>query len=1077
MTPLISASFILQNLIQYGTLSRRYVLRNEVIDLGLAFVISFMFVLGIYLIYPCFKFPDTDAAVRLDKSIRYDKIFVVVLSAAFAIAVVCAYFFDGHASDMSCWTSWGQRMYMLGTSGFYSDDFFCDYPLGYIYVLGCVYGIANKLGLSRDSLEFACKLPAIAADMLVFSALYKLGKRHGNAKSALAAALLYFLVPVFGFDSVIWGQIESVLVLLFLYSAVKLYDKKYTAAVIIYVFAVSIKPQALIAAPLYIFALLQTRSIKQILLSAISGAVLFIAIIMPFSPAWQSSSGFAAVIKAINPSWVIQKYFGTIASYPYFSINAFNLYGLLGLNWTSLSSCNALLVSGINAAVITIACFGAGIIFFKAKESGSKIMLCAYFLFAFIFTFSFKMHERYIILPIAFLLFEYVLSKNKRILYSLIGMGFAGYLNIFYVFKLTHDLSTLPGYPMTAFISATEIIAFIYSLWAICKTELSNSEDDKVPSCAARMLGRIKNRFGAIVLRFRCIKKIDCIIMIGITLVYSCFAFAALGDTETPQSFYKPSAAGESVVVEFYNNEKITAINYYCGIGDVDGKPGIKLSYSNDGKSITELSQNIGCLNSVFCRQTDKVDITARYLILTFQSTDYTLYEIGFIKEDGSTAKIKSVSGSGNCAAIADEQELIVDAPSYRNSTYFDEIYHPRTAYEHLHLMPYYETTHPPLGKLIMSVGIAIFGMNPFGWRCMGALMGGLMLPAFYILLKKLFGRTRYSAIGTLLFAFDFMHYSLTRMGTIDSYPVLFIICMYLFMYDFGKRALALARGAEESRTKMMRSLFLSGMFMGLGCASKWTAVYAAVGLGIEYLVLMCFVAVNARENKLFDFKPFLFKTCLWCIPFFVIIPAAIYILSYLPISMVDGYGNVFEAMLNNQKYMLDYHSKLGGTHPYASKWYTWPIVYKPMWAYMAPDSAVETGQIGAISIFQNPLLSWVGIAAFIYAICVGVKKRDKRVLFLLIGLSAQYVPWIFVPRYTLQYHFFATMPFLICFIIYAMQNLEGKMPRFKFVSNAFAVACIVLFAMFYPVLTGIPVSKEWTETMLVWFDTWVFYL
>lgn len=70
--------------------------------------------------------------------------------------------------------------------------------------------------------------------------------------------------------------------------------------------------------------------------------------------------------------------------------------------------------------------------------------------------------------------------------------------------------------------------------------------------------------------------------------------------------------------------------------------------------------------------------------------------------------------------------------PSYLNSTYFDEIYHPRTAYEQLHYDEFdsaYEWTHPPLGKTLMMIGIELFGMTPFGWRFMGTLMGVIMLP------------------------------------------------------------------------------------------------------------------------------------------------------------------------------------------------------------------------------------------------------------------------------------------------------------------------------------------------------------
>ena len=54
---------------------------------------------------------------------------------------------------------------------------------------------------------------------------------------------------------------------------------------------------------------------------------------------------------------------------------------------------------------------------------------------------------------------------------------------------------------------------------------------------------------------------------------------------------------------------------------------------------------------------------------------------------------------------------------TYYNSTYFDEIYHARTAYEQLRGVYPYEVSHPPLGKEILSLGIVLFGMMPFGWR------------------------------------------------------------------------------------------------------------------------------------------------------------------------------------------------------------------------------------------------------------------------------------------------------------------------------------------------------------------------
>ena len=74
--------------------------------------------------------------------------------------------------------------------------------------------------------------------------------------------------------------------------------------------------------------------------------------------------------------------------------------------------------------------------------------------------------------------------------------------------------------------------------------------------------------------------------------------------------------------------------------------------------------------------------------------------------------------------ALFDEQSEVPDTISQLNSMYFDEIYHARTAYEFLHGLPTYENTHPPLGKIFIALGVAIFGMNPFGWRIMGTLFG-----------------------------------------------------------------------------------------------------------------------------------------------------------------------------------------------------------------------------------------------------------------------------------------------------------------------------------------------------------------
>ncbi len=266
-------------------------------------------------------------------------------------------------------------------------------------------------------------------------------------------------------------------------------------------------------------------------------------------------------------------------------------------------------------------------------------------------------------------------------------------------------------------------------------------------------------------------------------------------------------------------------------------------------------------------------------------------------------------------AALFDEHELWASKATYMNSSYFDEIYHPRTALEHLNNVYPYEVSHPPLGKLIISIGIMIFGMVPFGWRFMGTLFGVLMVPVLYLFLKNLFGKTPVAVCGTCLFTFDFMHLVQTRIATIDTYGVFFILVSYYFMYRF------LAVPAGKKLRWYILPLFLSGVFWGIGCASKWTVVYAGVGLALLWLLGLIFKAGDWREAedrartqpappevrqevmeamfqeapppwerpKISSFAAYAVGTTLLSVVFFVLIPVCIYTVSYFPYAAARG--------------------------------------------------------------------------------------------------------------------------------------------------------------------------------------------
>ena len=226
------------------------------------------------------------------------------------------------------------------------------------------------------------------------------------------------------------------------------------------------------------------------------------------------------------------------------------------------------------------------------------------------------------------------------------------------------------------------------------------------------------------------------------------------------------------------------------------------------------------------------------------------------------------------------------------NSTYFDEIYHARTAYEHLHGEPTYEYTHPPLGKVLMMVGIELFGMTPFGWRFMGAVMGVLMVPLMYLLVKQLTKSTKLSFIAMFLLAVDSMHFTQTRIATIDSYAVFWIMLMYFFMFRYFQMRWTSAQAFRRS----LIPLGLCGVTMGIAWATKWIGIYASAGLAVLFFWSLyrrwreyryARAHMDKGENAELCaavaevFSGGAVATLAFCVVFFIVIPVLIYYFSY----------------------------------------------------------------------------------------------------------------------------------------------------------------------------------------------------
>ena len=427
--------------------------------------------------------------------------------------------------------------------------------------------------------------------------------------------------------------------------------------------------------------------------------------------------------------------------------------------------------------------------------------------------------------------------------------------------------------------------------------------------------------------------------------------------------------------------------------------------------------------------------------------------------EDEFLTSGMAVTGGG---ALTDEQAAVPAAISQLNSMYFDEIYHGRTGYEQAHGLSIYETTHPPLGKVFIQIGIALFGMTGFGWRISGTVFGILMVPVVYGLCRRLTRRPWLAFVGGALTALDFMRFAQSRIATIDVYGTFFILLGALCMVWYCQTVL------EKGVQGALLPMALGGVAFGLGCASKWTGIYSGAGLAVLYFgVLWARYKQQkpgfAREVKL---------ALAGGVAFYVAVPLVIYILSYFPYKVHDpsfGLADWWKC----QTYMYNYHSQLKATHSFESRWYTWPLMLRPVWYYMGKN--LPAGMYASIAGFGSPVVWWGGTAALA---ALGWRqasgKGSRTGAACLVMFAAQILPWMLVTRCTFLYHYFPGAMFgLVALVLWLGQAEERTAKRRAAVLLALALA---LFVWFYPALSGLPVPRAWAAS-LKWLPTWGFYI
>ena len=961
----------------------------------------------------------------------------MLLGGALLLRLVLALVTDGYPYDMSCFVAWGDKLAAEGPAAFYSEGYFADYPPGYLWVLGLVGAIRAALHIAYESkwTYFLLALVPSLCDCGLAWLVYRTAKRSSwGVKEHTALVLTAFTAfnPLMLFDTGVWKQIDGAFALPLVLCFVLLEQRRYLPAAVLYGVALAIKPQALLFGPVLAVCYLAAITLEKDRLRAFGRC--FGGAALALLPPLLTGLPFFGVVQLIPK--LIDKYTGTMSGYPYATINAFNWLAALGGNWKELADPALFGISWQQLGCLNILLVTAGLAYFAVRSVRggwfSPLLLAAYYGIG-IFTLAHCMHERYMVPGVLLTLLAAAHWNDIRLYAAGVGLSLTGFINLAAVYSLTGSndewLTSATSSTVAVLTGLGETVCFvllIFAVWDIARhghtLALPETKPETAPPVPAPQPKWTRREVGA---------------LLALTAATAVLSFSYLGSRTAPQDPLDATgtALSESVTLDG------SAVSLWVYPGISFG--GSMTVTDANGSTVFEKELNYG---TCFSWTANNVQMAAGTQ-LTVMVENAQLFELAFRDANG---RLVPVTGGG---ALFDEQTAVPDTISQLNSMYFDEIYHGRTGYEQLHKMPVYETTHPPLGKDLIMVGIALFGMTAFGWRFAGTLFGVLLVPLAWCFVRRLTRKPWAAATAGVLLALDFMRFSQSRLATIDVYGTFFILLGAYCMVWYCQRVLTV--GVNRALLPMA----LGGVAFGLGCAAKWTGIYAGAGLAVLYLGVLYARWQQKRPGFRAEFR----TAAVGGVLFYVLLPLCLYIGSYLPYWWRDPAFSLSD-WWQCQVSMFSYHATLKATHPFESRWYTWLLGLRPVWYYR--NGYLPYGMKASIAGMAGPVIWLVGLAALVGLLWHQVSGRGSRQgAGVLILYGTQLIPWMLVTRCTFLYHYFPSSMFCLAALALVLARMK-HVDWAKKIAAGLCVVALVLFVLYYPALSGLPIPAWWADAL-----------
>ncbi len=432
---------------------------------------------------------------------------------------------------------------------------------------------------------------------------------------------------------------------------------------------------------------------------------------------------------------------------------------------------------------------------------------------------------------------------------------------------------------------------------------------------------------------------------------------------------------------------------------------------------------------------------------------------------------------------------------------------------------------HPPLGKWVISLGEWAFGLHPFGWRVMVALLGTITVLMLARIGRRLFSSTLLGCTAALLMSVDGLQFVMSRVGLLDGVLMFFVLGAFgclLVDRDHTREYLRAARAeggtaGDEVRLGLRPWRLAAGLLLGAACATKWNGAQILAVFGL--LTVLWDQAGRRWAGARSPYRGMLRRDALPALLSLVGVAALVYLGSWagwfltkggydrqwavgraglspartpvldvqLPQVSMSWVPEGLRSWWHYQSQMYDFNTGLSTPHTYQSNPWSWLVQGRPVsmyWQQLPQGQQGCTAPGGCASqilALGTPLLWWTACFALLYVLWRWAFRRDWRSGAVLAGVAAIYLPWFqYQHRTIFSFYMVVLVPFLCLAVAQLLGAVLGppgaSVRRRRYgagAAGAVVLAIMGCFLFFYPLYTAevIPMT-DWQARM--WFTSWI---